>query len=471
MPFLHNVLRGRPVSPERLEQVAGHYLDFGGVSPINAQNRALRDALSAALVERGTPLPVYWGNRNWKPFLVDAVRAMRDDGVARAAAFVTSAYSSYSGCRQYLDDIDSARAEVGAGSPEIVKLRPFFNHPGFIGPLADGLRAARREAGPEAPILMTAHSIPSAAAATCSYEQELKETARLVASRAGEGGSEWSLTYQSRSGPAAQPWLEPDINDALARRGRPTGFGGPGARRPGTRPVPVPTRLLPGPGPPVDSTSCLSCPTTPMGPIPSARKVCTAGLHASSPSFWRSATTAPGWESSGPAATTSNRAGGTWPAWPRAATRCRRGREPTAGWGSVPAKPTWSGPCCGSSRRRTCTPSGRPRPDRPDDPRPRQTSSSRPAGCRESAAARTSGARCSPSPTPGPILPASRPGPSVTGTGGGFRARRCGHPGPTTRWGLLLARHDPTLPKHKGITAFGRRHGDTRRDRQVRLFK
>jgi ferrochelatase len=216
MPFLHNVLRGRPVSPERLEQVAGHYLDFGGVSPINAQNRALRDALSAALVERGTPLPVYWGNRNWKPFLVDALRAMRDDGVARAAAFVTSAYSSYSGCRQYLDDIDSARAEVGAGSPEIVKLRPFFNHPGFIGPLADGLRAARREAGPEAPILMTAHSIPSAAAATCSYEQELRETARLVASRAGEGGSEWSLTYQSRSGPAAQPWLEPDINDALA---------------------------------------------------------------------------------------------------------------------------------------------------------------------------------------------------------------------------------------------------------------
>jgi len=216
MPFLHNVVRGRPVLAERLRQVADQYLEFGGVSPINSQNRALRQALVAALAERGNPMPVYWGNRNWKPFLVDTVRSMRDDGVVRAAAFVTSAYSSYSGCRQYLDDIESARAIVGPTSPEIVKLRPFFNHPGFIGPLAEGLRAARLEAGPGAPVLLTAHSIPVALAATCSYEQEVKETARLVTGQAGEADSAWSVVFQSRSGPPGQPWLEPDINDALA---------------------------------------------------------------------------------------------------------------------------------------------------------------------------------------------------------------------------------------------------------------
>jgi protoporphyrin/coproporphyrin ferrochelatase len=215
MPFLQNVVRGRPVPPERLEQVAAHYYLFGGVSPINAANRALREAISDALLTRGRSLPVYWGNRNWHPLLTDTVRTMSDDGIRTAAALVTSAYSSYSSCRQYLDDIDTAREAVGAGAPEIVKLRPYFNHAGFVGPLAEGLRTARLEAGPEAPVLMTAHSIPVAQAATCRYELELAETARLVAAEAGEPDRSWEIVYQSRSGGPGQPWLGPDINDAI----------------------------------------------------------------------------------------------------------------------------------------------------------------------------------------------------------------------------------------------------------------
>jgi ferrochelatase len=215
MPFLHNVMRGRPVRPERLEQVAAHYLDFGGVSPINAENRALRDAIEKSLAGRGRPLPVYWGNRNWDPLLTDTVRVMAEDGVRRVAAFVTAAYSSYSSCRQYLDDIEAARAEVGPKAPDILKLRPYFNHPGFVGPLADGLRSARREAGAGAPVLMTAHSIPSTQALTSRYEQELAETAKLVASQAGEPVGSWQLVFQSRSGPPSQSWLSPDINDAI----------------------------------------------------------------------------------------------------------------------------------------------------------------------------------------------------------------------------------------------------------------
>ncbi len=215
LPFLQNVMRGRPVRPERLEQVAAHYYEFGGVSPINAENRALRDAIGDSLAARGRSLPVYWGNRNWDPFLTDTLRAMRDDGIRRAAAFVTSAYSSYSSCRQYLDDIAAARAAVGPGAPEVLKLRSYFNHRGFVGPLADGLRTARLEAGPDAPVLMTAHSIPAAQAATCRYEVELAETARLVAGQAGEPEGSWEVVYQSRSGPPSQPWLGPDIKEAI----------------------------------------------------------------------------------------------------------------------------------------------------------------------------------------------------------------------------------------------------------------
>jgi ferrochelatase len=215
MPFLHNVMRGRPVRPERLEQVAAHYLDFGGVSPINAENRALRDAIATSLAGRGRPLPVYWGNRNWDPLLTDTVRLMAEDGVRRVAAFVTAAYSSYSSCRQYLDDIEAARTEVGPSAPEILKLRPYFNHPGFVGPLVEGLQVARAEAGPGAPLLMTAHSIPTAQAGIWRYEQELAETARLVAGQAGEPEGSWRVVFQSRSGPPSQPWLGPDINDAI----------------------------------------------------------------------------------------------------------------------------------------------------------------------------------------------------------------------------------------------------------------
>jgi ferrochelatase len=214
-PFLDNVLRGRPISPERRRQVAAHYLELGGVSPINGVNRTLVEALAVALKDRGSALPVYWGNRNWHPYLADTMRSMRADGVRHAAAFVASAYSSYSSCRQYRDNLDAARRAVGNAAPRVTKLRPFFNHPGFVEPLADGLHAGLAEAGTDrvAPVLMTAHSIPVAQAATCAYERQLHETARLVAERAGV--TEWQLVYQSRSGPPTQPWLAPDVNQVI----------------------------------------------------------------------------------------------------------------------------------------------------------------------------------------------------------------------------------------------------------------
>jgi ferrochelatase len=216
LPFLENVLRGRPVSRDRLDEVAAHYRSFGGVSPINEQNRLLVSALRNAVAERSWDLPIYWGNRNWHPFLGDTVRRMQADGVRRAAAFVTSAYAGYSSCRQYLEDLAGARAEAGPEAPEIVKLRPFFNHPGFVAPLADGLRAARAEARPGAPVLMSAHSIPCALAATSDYERQVRATAGLVAHAAGAPPDGWTLVFQSRSGPPQQPWLAPDINDAIA---------------------------------------------------------------------------------------------------------------------------------------------------------------------------------------------------------------------------------------------------------------
>ena len=221
-PFLENVLRGRQVPEERKRQVASRYLELDGVSPINEHNRALVQALHAELRARSADLPVYWGNRNWHPFLADTVRTMRTDGVRRAAAFVTSAYSSYSGCRQYLDDLDRARIDAGADAPEVVKLRPYFNHPGFVEPLAAGLRAGRAAADPDAPVVMSAHSIPVAMAATCEYERQLRETGRLVAELAGEPPDRWTLVFQSRSGPPEQPWLGPDIDDVVATLPGPT---------------------------------------------------------------------------------------------------------------------------------------------------------------------------------------------------------------------------------------------------------
>ena len=216
MPFLANVVRGRPVPPERLQQVASQYMLFGGRSPINALNRSLLEALEAEFAGHGRPRPLYWGNRNWAPYLTDTVARMRDDGVERAAVFVTSAYSSYSSCRQYLEDLERARAAVGPGAPELVKLRPYFNHPGFVQPLAEGLAGALEAAGPDAPVLMSAHSLPLSMAATCDYERQLAETAKLVAARAGLEPGRWRIAYQSRSGPPSQPWLEPDVLRAIS---------------------------------------------------------------------------------------------------------------------------------------------------------------------------------------------------------------------------------------------------------------
>ncbi len=226
MPFLANVTRGRNVPPERLASVAEHYYAFGGVSPINQQCRDLLAAVRADFAAGGLSLPLYWGNRNWTPYLTDTVRQMAEDGVRRAVAFVTSAYSSYSSCRQYLDDIERARAAVGPDAPRIDKIRRFYNHPGFIEPFADNVRAALAtlpaEVRGEAHLVFTAHSVPCAMAEASGpagekgrYVTELTEAARLIAERTGARAHPWSLAYQSRSGPPSQPWLEPDVRDHL----------------------------------------------------------------------------------------------------------------------------------------------------------------------------------------------------------------------------------------------------------------
>jgi len=217
MPFLENVLRGKNVPRERMLEVAEHYYEFGGVSPINEQNRQLIAALERELAQNGPQLPIYWGNRNWRPMLADTVRQMADDGVKRALAFVTSAYSSYSGCRQYREDIEQAQAEVGPSAPAIDKIRAFFNHPGFIEPMVEAVRRAAdsfpREKRSQVTTLFTAHSIPQTMAKGCDYELQLREACRLVAD--GAGLTQWELTYQSRSGPPTQPWLEPDVCDRI----------------------------------------------------------------------------------------------------------------------------------------------------------------------------------------------------------------------------------------------------------------
>jgi ferrochelatase len=212
IPFLENVLRGRNVPRERMLAVAEHYYHFGGISPINSQMRELVPLLEAELREHGPRLPVYWGNRNWHPMLADTVRKMRDDGVRRAAAFVMSAYSSYSGCRQYLEDIARARESVGVGAPEIDKLRLFYNHPGFIEPMTEHVRDALRQL-PGAALVYTAHSVPVTMAATSRYEAQLREACRLVSEQLDR--RDWRLVYQSRSGPPSQPWLGPDIGEHL----------------------------------------------------------------------------------------------------------------------------------------------------------------------------------------------------------------------------------------------------------------
>ena len=236
LPFLRNVTRGRDVPAARLEEVAGHYMAFGGVSPLNRQCRELLAAVGADFAARGVCLPLYFGNRNWRPYLTDTVAQMAAAGVRRAVAFVTSAYSSYSACRQYRDDIERARAQVGAGAPVIDKIRPYFNHPGFIEPFADATRAALGSLPPEvrgaARLVFTAHSVPEAMAAVSGspssgsarpgqpggrYAAELSEAARLVTGKVfADRATPFDLVYQSRSGPPRVPWLGPDIRDHLA---------------------------------------------------------------------------------------------------------------------------------------------------------------------------------------------------------------------------------------------------------------
>lgn len=207
MPFLENVTRGRGIPRERLLEVAEHYHHFGGRSPINDQNREL----IAALREQ-VDVPVYWGNRNWDPFLADTVRQMRDDGIRHAAAFITSAFGSYSGCRQYREDIARATAAV-ENAPELRPLPLFYMHPLFVSAMTDRVKSAIDQFDSPPQVVFTAHSIPMSMASTSPYVGQLNETCSAIAERLGL--QDWKLVYQSRSGPPTQPWLEPDILDYI----------------------------------------------------------------------------------------------------------------------------------------------------------------------------------------------------------------------------------------------------------------
>ena len=230
IPFLRNVTRGRGIPDERLEVVAHHYRAFGGISPINQQNRDLKAALEAELERRGIDLPVLWGNRNWAPFIRDAVVEANERGFTKLIAIGTSAYSSYSGCRQYREDYAAALTDSGLdGVIQIDKIRQFFDHHGFVTPFMEGLRTGLAKVAAagiplsETHVLFSTHSIPSTDAAKSgpsfrdfgeggAYAAQHRAVAEVVV----EGtGAEWSLVFQSRSGPPTQPWLEPDINDAI----------------------------------------------------------------------------------------------------------------------------------------------------------------------------------------------------------------------------------------------------------------
>ncbi|GGC00586.1 ferrochelatase [Cellulomonas carbonis] len=250
IPYLRNVTRGRGIPDERLEEVAHHYRHFGGVSPINDQNRALRAAMTAELEARGLDLPVYWGNRNWDPYLRDALREAHAAGHRRLLAVVTSAYSSYSSCRQYREDLAGALEETGlAGEMTIDKVRQYFDHPGFVTPFVDAVRdglvrvrerlGADADLARDAHVLFATHSIPTSTAVTSgppqaemgaegTYAAQHRAVADVVmasvgaAADVGSGPADaqlssvpWSLVYQSRSGAPSTPWLEPDINDAI----------------------------------------------------------------------------------------------------------------------------------------------------------------------------------------------------------------------------------------------------------------
>jgi ferrochelatase len=217
IPFLENVLRGRNVPRERMLAVAHHYELFDGVSPINEQNRKLIAALKRELEKNGPHLPIYWGNRNWHPMLADTLLQMAADGIKKALAFVTSAYSSFSSCRQYLQNIADAQATVGSSAPHINKLRAFYNHPLFIEANVDQIRASMSQlpesARTSARLVFTAHSIPESMAANSDYEAQLKEAVGLIAAELNV--KKWQIVYQSRSGSPAQPWLGPGVYDHL----------------------------------------------------------------------------------------------------------------------------------------------------------------------------------------------------------------------------------------------------------------
>ncbi len=234
IPFLRNVTNGRGIPEERLEEVAHHYRHFGGVSPINSQNRALRAALRAELAGRGIDLPVLWGNRNWSPYLRDIIEEAHANGHRNLLAIATSAYSSYSSCRQYREDLAEALAVTGLeGEVHIDKVRQFFDHPGFVAPFISGIRKGLADVAASVPginlrheveILFSTHSIPSADAARSGpAERGFGEGGAYVAQHLAVAevvmagvDAPWQLVYQSRSGPPSTPWLEPDVNDAIA---------------------------------------------------------------------------------------------------------------------------------------------------------------------------------------------------------------------------------------------------------------
>ncbi len=217
MPFLDNVLRGRNVPDARKQDVAHHYEQFNGVSPINEHNRQLVNALKKELNEHDIRLPVYWGNRNWHPFLIDTVQQMADDNIEHALAFFTSAYSSYSGCRQYRENIAEACSAIGEGAPKIDKIRLYYNHSGFIQANCDRIHEALSQVPAErqstSHLIFTAHSLPVSMAECCSYEKQLLEAGEIIAGELDK--KNWKLVYQSRSGPSSQAWLEPDVCDYL----------------------------------------------------------------------------------------------------------------------------------------------------------------------------------------------------------------------------------------------------------------
>ena len=230
LPFLENVTRGRGIPRERLLEVGEHYLHFDGVSPINGQNRALVAALEEDFRGSGVELPVHWGNRNWHPLLPDAVARMADAGVRRALVLLTSAYSSYSGCRQYRENLGAAAAPLGGRAPRLDRVRHYFNHPGFVEAMVTSTVAALDALPPGsrdgAELVFVTHSVPTAmndrsGPAGGAYVAQHEDVARLVTAGVAAGTGltpSWSLVYCSRSGPPGQPWLEPDVNDHLAAR-------------------------------------------------------------------------------------------------------------------------------------------------------------------------------------------------------------------------------------------------------------